>query len=152
MGAENGVDMRCTLEQQLTVLLGEAAADRDLQPGAPLPDRLQLAEVPVQLVVRVLTDAAGVEHDDVGLFQVLCAGHAVCREHGGDAFGVVLVHLAPEGTDQEPSNLGHEKRLSPAGATERRRLSSAGCHRDLPEPVTRGSRDLTRSVVVKERL
>ncbi len=120
VGAEDGVDMRRTLEQQLTVLLGEAASNGDLQTGAPLLDRLQLAEVPVQPVVGVLADAAGIEHDDVCLFQVVGSRHAVGCEHRGDALRVVLVHLAPEGTNQEPACLGHRKRLGPGAASRAR--------------------------------
>ena len=82
-----------------------------------LLDRLQLAEVPVQLVVGVLADAAGVEHDDVGLLQVVGADHAICREHRGDALGVVLVHLAPEGANQEPPHFSHRRTLSPDSAS-----------------------------------
>ena len=61
--------------------------------------RLQVAELAVELVVGVLPDAAGVEHDDVGV--VLRGGRhqAVGLEQPGDALGVVLVHLAPVGAD-----------------------------------------------------
>ena len=97
------------------VLLGEAPPDGDLQPRAALLHGLQLAEVPVELVVGVLADAAGVEHDDIGLFEVVGARHSLAREHRGDAFGVVLVHLAPEGANQEPAGLGHAEEVTAAG-------------------------------------
>jgi hypothetical protein len=51
------------------VLLGQATGDRDLKVGPLLLERLQVPEVAVQLVVGVLADAAGVEHDDVGIGQ-----------------------------------------------------------------------------------
>ncbi len=60
VGSEDGVHMRRTLEKDLTILLSETAPDRNLQIGTALLDRLQLAEVPVKLVVGVLPDAAGV--------------------------------------------------------------------------------------------
>ena len=116
--AEDGVDVRRPLEEQLAVLLGQAAADRDLQLGPSLLDRLQMPEVPVELVVGVLADAAGVEDDNVGLVQVLGAGHAVCGQHRGDALGVVFVHLAPERANQESPNLGHRPRLGDRPAAE----------------------------------
>ena len=66
VGAEHDVDVRRPLDDELAVLLGQAPADRDLQVGALLLQRLQAAEVAVELVVGVLPDAARVEHDDVG--------------------------------------------------------------------------------------
>ena len=65
---------RC--DDQLAVLLGEAAADRDLEPGPRGLQRLEAAEVPVELVVGVLPDAARVEHDDVGGVEVVGGLHA----------------------------------------------------------------------------
>ena len=91
---------------QLAVLLGEAAADRDLQVGPLLLQRLQVAEVAVELVVGVLPDAAGVEHDDVGRVEVVGRLHALGREQSGDPLGVVLVHLAPVGAHEEAP--GHD--------------------------------------------
>ena len=80
VGAEHDVDVRRPLAHELAVLLGQAAADRDLQLGPALLQRLQPAEVPVELVVGVLADAAGVEHDDVGDVEVVGRLHAVGRE------------------------------------------------------------------------
>jgi hypothetical protein len=96
-GAEHDVDMRRPLDDEVTVLLGEAAADHDLQVGTALLQGLELAEVAVQLVVGVLTDAAGVEHDDIGIVQARGGAQPVCFQQAGDALGIMLVHLAPEG-------------------------------------------------------
>ena len=57
--------------------------------------------MPVQLVVGVLPDAAGVEHDDVGGVEIVGGLHAVGREQARDALRVVLVHLAPVGAQVE---------------------------------------------------
>ena len=88
------------------VLLREATADRDLEVGPRVLQRLQVPEVAVELVVGVLADAARVQHDDVGRLEIVGGLHALGREQARDAFGVVLVHLAPEGAHEEPA--GHE--------------------------------------------
>ena len=67
VGAEHDVDVPGPLDDQVAVLLGEAAADRDLQVGVGVLQGLEPAEVAVELVVGVLADAAGVEDDDVGV-------------------------------------------------------------------------------------
>ena len=97
VGAEHHVDERRAFAHAVAILLGQAAADRDLQVGPRGLERLQVAEVGVELVVGVLPDAARVEHDDVGFGEVVGRLHAVGREHSRDAFRVVLVHLAPVG-------------------------------------------------------
>ncbi len=53
------------LHHGVAVLLGQAAADGDLHPGALRLHRREAAEVAVQPVVGVLPDGAGVEDDDV---------------------------------------------------------------------------------------
>ena len=96
VGAEHDVDVTGPLHDELAVLLGQAPAHRDLQVGALLLQRLEPPELAVELVVGVLTDAARVEHDDVGRLDVVGGLHALGREQPGDALGVVLVHLAAE--------------------------------------------------------
>ena len=94
VGAEHHVDVTGALDDQLTVLLGQAPAHRDLEIGPVGLERLEPSEVPVELVVGVLADAAGVEHHDVRRLEVVGRLHALGREQPGDALGVVLVHLA----------------------------------------------------------
>ena len=60
-----------------------------------------MTEVAVQPVVGVLTDAAGVEDDHVGVVDVVGRHQAVGFEDAGQALGVVLVHLAAEGADED---------------------------------------------------
>ena len=107
---------RRPLAHELAVLLGEAAADRDLQVGPRVLQRLQSAEVAVELVVGVLADAARVEHDDVGGVEVVGRLHAVGREQPGDPLGVVLVHLAPVGAHEEAAGHGRPVYERPCGA------------------------------------
>ena len=100
VGAEHDVDVRRPPADRVTVLLGQAAADHDLEVGAGRFERLEVAERAVELVVGVLADAAGVEHDHVGLVRPLGGLQTVGLEQAGDALGVVLVHLAPEGANE----------------------------------------------------
>jgi hypothetical protein len=122
VGAEHDVDVRCPLDDAVAVLLGQTAPDHDLHVGAALLEGLELAEVAVQLVVGVLPDAAGVEHDHVGVVDARGRAQPVGLEQAGDALGVVLVHLAPEGAHQVrllghgPTRLRDGLRPSPTGS------------------------------------
>ena len=97
------------LEDAVPVLLGQAAADRDLEPRSAVLQRLQVAQVAVELVVGVLADAAGVEHHDIGSLGVVGGFHALGREQARDPLRVVLVHLAPEGAHVESP--GHDQQV-----------------------------------------
>ena len=99
----------------LAVLLGQAPADRDLQAGPSLLQRLEAPEVAVELVVGVLTDAARVEDDDVGRLEVVGRLHALGREQPGDALRVVLVHLAPVGAHVEAARARVDRRGGSGG-------------------------------------
>ncbi len=110
VGAEHDVDPGGALQHPPLVLLGEAAADGDGQAATGF-GRGQVAEGPVQLVVGVLADRAGVEHDQVGVVQPGRRLQALGLQQPGQALGVVLVHLAPEGADQEA--LAHRVRMVP---------------------------------------
>ena len=70
VGAEHDVHPRRPAQHRVAVLLGQATADGDLHVRIGLLARRQVAEVAVQLVVGVLPDRAGVEHDDVGVGAV----------------------------------------------------------------------------------
>ena len=82
---------RTTLDLAL-VLLGEAPADDDPHLGVGRLQRLQMAEVAVELVVGVLADRARVEHHHARVGESVGRGHAVGEEQPGDALRVVLVH------------------------------------------------------------
>src|SRR5262249_17227972 len=71
------------------------------------------AELAVQAIVGVLADRARVEHDDLGVGGLLGRNVAIRREETGDPLGVVFVHLAPEGAQQETA--GHEPECSEPG-------------------------------------
>ena len=95
--AHHDVDVLGLRRDEVAILLGEAARHDDLAALPGVLPRLQMAEIAVQLVVGVLPDAARVEHHDVGVVLRLGPHHPVGLEQPGDAFGVVLVHLAPVG-------------------------------------------------------
>ena len=98
--AEHDVDVRRPVADDLAVLLGQASRHHDLATVALALPRLEVTEVAVELVVGVLTDAARVEHDDVGVVLGAAAHEPVGLEQAGDAFRVVLVHLAPVGAHE----------------------------------------------------
>ena len=100
VGAEHHVDPRRLRADALGLVLGEASAHDDLHAGATVFDRLEHAEVAVELVVGVLPDAAAVEHHDVGVLGIGSRNETIGLEEAGDALGVVLVHLTPEGADE----------------------------------------------------
>ena len=99
--AEGDVHERELAEDLLLDRLRPAAADaHDALGIAPL-ERLGLAEVGDEAIVRLLADGAGVEEDEV---RVPALGHLAIAErleHALHALGVVLVHLAAERGDVE---------------------------------------------------
>jgi hypothetical protein len=69
-------------------------------------DREQMPQIPVQAVVSIFPDGAGVEHDHVGLGAVVSAPVSGALQQAGQPLGIVHVHLAPVGADLEASLLG----------------------------------------------
>jgi hypothetical protein len=137
VGPEHDVDVTSALDDQVTVLLRQAAAHRDLEVGTTLLQALQAPELAVQLVVSVLTHAARVEHDDVGLVDVVGVLHPVGDEQPGDPLGIVLVHLASERADVETAGLGHPRQSTegPFGDQLRRQsftTASTFCRLGVP--------------------
>jgi hypothetical protein len=123
VGSEDDVDPRRAPDDLGPVLLGEASTDGDLHTRRALLDRRQMPEVPVELVVGVLADGAGVEDDDVGrpvLGRTCVAG---LFQQPGQPFGVVDVHLAPVGADlvRAHAHLGTSVRGERMGPERRRR-------------------------------
>ena len=58
-----------------------------------------MTKIAVQLVISIFANAAGVEHDDVGVIFAACLLVAVCGKKPSDAFRVMLIHLAPVGAN-----------------------------------------------------
>jgi hypothetical protein len=121
MRADDDVDPRGLALDETLILLRQAARDHDPQVGVRVLQRLQVAQVPVQPVVGVLADRAGVQHDDARLVEVLGGRHAVSHQDPADPLGVVLVHLAPEGAKQVLRFHGSDQATRAAPATSRTR-------------------------------
>ncbi len=122
------------------VLLRQAAADGDLHAGPGVLYRQQMAKVPVEPVVGVLPDGAGIEDDHVRVGPV--GGPLVARrlQEAGQALGVVHVHLAPVGADLEASlgrGAGHALKV--------RRLAPAQRPPQRPRPLAPARRELSRA-------
>ncbi len=96
---EGDVDERVQLEDALALGLRIAAADRDHPLGVPVLERLRVAEVGRETLVRLLPDRAGVEDEDVGAVRRIGLPEPKLLEHALDALRVVRVHLAAEGGD-----------------------------------------------------
>ena len=77
VGAENYVDPRCFLEDDIFIFLGETPSDGDLHPLVLLLHRCEVSEISVQLVVRVLTHGAGVDHHHIR--SAAHGPHIACR-------------------------------------------------------------------------
>ena len=96
VSTEDHIDPRRLLQNGVLVLLGEASAHGDLHALMLALHRGEVAQVAVELVVGVLSDRAGINHDDVGLRAI--RGDVTGRlERPAEAFGVMHVHLATKG-------------------------------------------------------
>ena len=124
VGPEHDVDLTRPLDDQVTVLLRQAAAYRDLEVGTAFFQALQPPELAVQLVVGVLAHAARVEHDDVGLVDLVGGLHPVGGEEPGDPLGIVLVHLTSERADVEAAGLAHARQSTDGPFEDQRRRQS----------------------------
>ena len=94
VGAEHDIDDRGLLQDHALVLLGKAAADRDLHARVLGLHRDEMAEIAVELVVGVLADRAGVEHDDIGDGAINGRNETSGLQQPRESLGVVDVHLA----------------------------------------------------------
>ena len=112
VGTEHDVDVRGALAHEIAILLREAPANRDLQLRSALLELLEPAEMAVELVVGVLPDAARVQHDNVGRFEIVGRFHAVGDQETGDPLGVVLVHLAAVRAHEEPTRHADSVRVA----------------------------------------
>ncbi len=153
MRAEHDVDLRRLVDDLLLFHLREAAADGDLHALVLALATRELAEVAIELGGRVLTNGAGVDDDDVGVFGV---GLNVARseQRASDALGVVHVHLAAErahveapgraigvaggvGRSDSGGRFSHDSAILPAGGRFRR--AHGGVHQQMQKGCPAGS-------------
>ena len=90
---EHEVDMRCAAHEVVALLLRHTARDAEDQLWVLLLDLLDLADLPIHLVLCCLAHAAGVDEDDVGICRLLCPHVARPLQLSLHALGVRDVHL-----------------------------------------------------------
>jgi hypothetical protein len=105
-GADDEVDVRGFLKDQVLIFLGHAADDADDFGGAIAFAEFEASEGAVDFVFGVFTDAAGIEDDCVGLFGVVGELVAVAAQGGDYQFAVQHIHLAADGFDVEEPVVG----------------------------------------------
>lgn len=98
--AENNVDKRGPLGNQISVFLGETSADGNLEVRFRVFERLEARELPVELLIGVLSNATGIEEDQVRIFRGRCSGHAILSQEPSDPLRIMLIHLTPVGADE----------------------------------------------------
>ena len=136
VGAEDDVHPGRAARDLAAVLLRQAAADRDLHARPGVLHRAEVAEVAVELVVRVLPDRAGVEHDDVRGGAGGRAPVARVLQQAGQPLGVVHVHLAAVGADLVRAGV-HDATISPAPGTYARTTRAVCPAGTGPDPAAR---------------
>ncbi len=99
---EYDVDVRRAGDDGGPLLAGDAAADANDQAGLLLLQQAHPAEVVEYAFLGLFTHRTGVEEDDVGVFGgVGLDDFFRSSEHVGHFVRIVLVHLAPEGADEQ---------------------------------------------------
>ena len=100
--AEDDIHVRRAGDDRRAFLAGHAAADANHQIGLRLLQQPHPAEVVKNPLLRLLAHRAGVEENDVGVFGSVGLDDVFGgSEHVGHLVRIVLVHLAPEGADEQ---------------------------------------------------
>ena len=100
LGPDDNIDRGLAAQDLRPLRLGDTARDDQRRPAARpaafFLELAQLAEFGIDLVRRAFADMAGVENDELGVFDP--AGLPVARLGGeiAHALGVIDVHLASE--------------------------------------------------------
>ena len=82
------------LQKLVAVVLRHASDAADDQPGLAGLDFLHEADLPDRLPLRLVTDGAGIEHDEIGVLLRIGGDGAVGFQKAGERFGIAFVHLA----------------------------------------------------------
>ena len=103
---DHDVDRRLAAQDFRALGLGDAAGDDEHRlppcPAALVLQLAQLAELGIDLLRGPFADMAGVEHDEIGVFDAASLAIARLGRDVGHPLGVVDVHLAAEGLDEHP--------------------------------------------------
>ena len=102
---EHQIDRRHPPDDLLALGLRHAAGDADdevlAQRAALVAHLAQAAELGKHLLRGLFADVAGVEHDEVGVADIVRRLIAVRRQRVRHTIGIVDVHLAAVGLDEE---------------------------------------------------
>ena len=146
--ADHDVDERSPLEQGLALGLGHTTCDADQHvhsARAPaLAQTPQATELGVYLLRGFLPDVARVQNDEIGVIGALGGDIAVRRQRIRHSGGIIHVHLAAVGLDEQL--LGHASAATSPEITcgyGQTGTRSATCHADrlaLPHDILMGIR------------
>jgi hypothetical protein len=110
--AEDQVDVGRALLDPALLQLRHAAHDPDDQIRPLALEMAQDPQLREDLVFSFLSDRAGIEQDQVGVFRAIRELVPLLLEQAGHSLGVILVHLAAVGDEVE---LGHQSENSREG-------------------------------------
>ena len=94
---DDEINDRHTLDELALILLCHAAGDPQKQMRIFILQLLDLPDLAIDLLLRILTDAAGIHDDDICLFHRLCRHISQLLQLSIDALRVRFIHLAAIG-------------------------------------------------------
>ena len=97
VGAQDHIHIGRPLPDDVLIFLGQTTRYHDLTSGLGILPFLQRAKCAVELFIGMLANTAGVDYHNIGV--VLDGGYleAISLKQTGDALGIMVVHLTPEG-------------------------------------------------------
>ena len=95
--SDDEINDRHTLDELALILLCHAAGDPQKQMRIFILQLLDLPDLAIDLLLRILTDAAGIHDDDICLFHRLCRHISQLLQLSIDALRVRFIHLAAVG-------------------------------------------------------
>ena len=111
--SKHEVDVRCTANQGFAFLLRHAARDTKDECGIRALDMLDLADLPVDLVLRRLPHTACIQKNEIGARHILRALVAKRRQLAFHPLRIGNIHLAAIDADKCPlllqDTISHEK-------------------------------------------
>jgi hypothetical protein len=125
VGAHHDIGPWRPLLHDLAIFLGQTPGHHDLAAFLLCLPRTKVTEISVEPIVGVLADAAGVEHDDIGVVLRIDGDETIGIEQPGDALGIVFVHLTPVGVHDVAAGHRTEATRAIRSQSGRRMLPSA---------------------------
>ena len=97
VGSHHNVDPWGASLHNVFVLLRQATTNNNASAILGVFPCLEMTQGAVQLVVGILSNATGVQHNDISVSVIFGARHSIGLQEPCDSFGVVFVHLTPKG-------------------------------------------------------